>query len=55
MNQTIQVGKGKILGVDIWPFCEHMCSAVDYSELHGRIGHPHNVNLTFTAQALNLE
>jgi hypothetical protein len=54
-NRTIRVGKGTLLGVDIPPLKENVFSAIDYEELHNRLGHPHDATLKATANKLNLK
>ena len=54
-NKTIHVGKGRLLGVDIPPLLDNAHSAVDYSELHDRLGHPHDATLKATAKKLGLK
>ena len=54
-NRTIHIGKGKLLGVDIPPFRETVQTAVDYSTLHNRLGHPHHAKLQATSKQLGLK
>ena len=54
-NRTIMIGKGRLLGVDIPPLRENVHAAVDYTKLHGRLGHPHHAKLQSTAQKFGLK
>ena len=55
-DKIIEVGRGKLLGIDIVPHQENFHIHIrSYKELHEKLGHPNDAVLKATAKKFNLK